>query len=329
MKFSNKLAYLRKTAGMSQDDFADKLEVSRQAVYKWESGLSHPDIDKLKIMAKMFKVSVDNLLDDDADIKYKPLKPKPVYGAVYKSAVEKIENINVETDNSILTKRQIYLINNRKKYLTLLTISWIVFLVPFVVEVISVIAGAGILAIIGAIVFGGLFVASLVGKRIVKEKYYPSIKVEREHFFKKQKTIIDYLEKRNYEYYQLQPDLLCYFFYDHKTSRFGYFFNSKEQFICPIQNYLGFSCTSNLDYAMAGGYKYMLTYLNEDGVREEYSYKLGINRNYEMELYAEYCDYDVHMIDGFKERRAKHTEEIATKISALLSAEKHRYLVNA
>ena len=47
MKFDEKLQKLRKASGMSQEVLADKLGVSRQAVSKWESGSSYPEMDKL------------------------------------------------------------------------------------------------------------------------------------------------------------------------------------------------------------------------------------------------------------------------------------------
>ena len=45
MKFEDKLQYLRKKANLSQEQLADKLNVSRQAVSKWESGASYPEMD--------------------------------------------------------------------------------------------------------------------------------------------------------------------------------------------------------------------------------------------------------------------------------------------
>ena len=66
MKFEDKLQYLRKKANLSQEQLADKLNVSRQAVSKWESGASYPEMDKLIAMSKIFKCSMDDLVNDDA-----------------------------------------------------------------------------------------------------------------------------------------------------------------------------------------------------------------------------------------------------------------------
>ena len=64
MTFGEKLIHLRKAAGMSQEELAQKLYLSRQAVHKWENGLSMPDIDNLRLLSSTFSVSIDSLLDD-------------------------------------------------------------------------------------------------------------------------------------------------------------------------------------------------------------------------------------------------------------------------
>lgn len=66
MSFSEKILYLRTRNGMSQEVLADKLSVSRQAVSKWESGVTLPETDKLIVISDMFKVSLDFLLKDDS-----------------------------------------------------------------------------------------------------------------------------------------------------------------------------------------------------------------------------------------------------------------------
>ena len=64
MKFNENLKYLRKEAKLTQEQLAEKLNVSRQAVTKWESGQSLPDIQNLKEMADMFGVTMDALVGD-------------------------------------------------------------------------------------------------------------------------------------------------------------------------------------------------------------------------------------------------------------------------
>jgi transcriptional regulator with XRE-family HTH domain len=65
MDFSEKLQNLRKQHGLTQEELAAKLFVSRTAISKWESGRGYPNIDSLKEISKFFSVSVDELLSSD------------------------------------------------------------------------------------------------------------------------------------------------------------------------------------------------------------------------------------------------------------------------
>lgn len=65
MKFSEKLFQLRKKAGMSQEDLAEQLGVSRQAISRWEMGTAMPDAPNLLRISVLFGVSADYLLHDD------------------------------------------------------------------------------------------------------------------------------------------------------------------------------------------------------------------------------------------------------------------------
>ena len=64
MSFAEKIYALRTQAGLSQASFAEKLQVSRQTVSKWELGTSYPEIDKLVAISEMFHVTTDYLLKD-------------------------------------------------------------------------------------------------------------------------------------------------------------------------------------------------------------------------------------------------------------------------
>lgn len=64
MNFAEKIYALRTQAGLSQASFAEKLQVSRQTVSKWELGTSYPEIDKLVAISDMFHVTTDYLLKD-------------------------------------------------------------------------------------------------------------------------------------------------------------------------------------------------------------------------------------------------------------------------
>ena len=62
MVFSEQLSKLRKKANLTQEDLAEKCDVSRQAVAKWESGESIPDIYKISQIARLFEVSLEELV---------------------------------------------------------------------------------------------------------------------------------------------------------------------------------------------------------------------------------------------------------------------------
>ena len=65
MKLSEKIKSLRKGAGLSQEEFGARLNVSRQAITKWESGEGLPDIGNLLVLSRMFKISIDDLLSEE------------------------------------------------------------------------------------------------------------------------------------------------------------------------------------------------------------------------------------------------------------------------
>ena len=65
MEFNEKLQELRKNKGLTQEELAKILYVSRTAISKWESGRGYPNIESLKEIAKFFEVSIDDLLSGE------------------------------------------------------------------------------------------------------------------------------------------------------------------------------------------------------------------------------------------------------------------------
>ena len=64
-EFNEKLQELRKNRGLTQEELAEKLYVSRTAISKWESGRGYPNIDSLKAISKYFSLSLDDLLSGE------------------------------------------------------------------------------------------------------------------------------------------------------------------------------------------------------------------------------------------------------------------------
>ncbi len=83
MKFGEKLKQLRKDNGMTQEDLAEKIYVTRTAISKWETDKGLPAIDSLKLIADLFHVSIDDLISD-GDVETKRLldekRAKTMYG---------------------------------------------------------------------------------------------------------------------------------------------------------------------------------------------------------------------------------------------------------
>lgn len=88
MKFSEKIVKLRKMKGLTQDEFASAVGVSRQAVYKWESGQSYPEVAKLLEMKMLFNISIDDLLDENYEV---VVPEKPKRKRIIKADKEKVE----------------------------------------------------------------------------------------------------------------------------------------------------------------------------------------------------------------------------------------------
>ena len=88
MRFCEKLILLRKRKGMTQQELSRAVGVSRQSVYKWESGQSYPEAPKLLELRRLFEVSIDHLLDESIHL------PSPL-------GETKVENI-IETPKNYI-----------------------------------------------------------------------------------------------------------------------------------------------------------------------------------------------------------------------------------
>ena len=94
MTFKEKLVKLRKLKGLTQDELASAVGVSRQAVYKWESGQSYPEVPKLIELKLIFGISIDDLLDENYEVVLPEKKKRKRLSAEQKKAIE----ANVEAE---------------------------------------------------------------------------------------------------------------------------------------------------------------------------------------------------------------------------------------
>ncbi|MBQ3139209.1 MAG: helix-turn-helix transcriptional regulator [Ruminococcus sp.] len=97
MEFNNKLYELRKQKGFSQEELANRLNVSRQTVSKWEVGDSTPDMEKLVAISDLFGISLDELVLDKAPEPVPEVQPaKPDIYSEIKADIK----ANVLTDSN-------------------------------------------------------------------------------------------------------------------------------------------------------------------------------------------------------------------------------------
>ena len=91
IEIADRLIQLRKKHGLSQEELADKLGLSRQAVSKWERAEASPDTDNLICLAKLYGVSLDELLSTDDDVE-----------TIVKEQVKKEDPVEIQGDSILL-----------------------------------------------------------------------------------------------------------------------------------------------------------------------------------------------------------------------------------
>lgn len=119
MEFHNKLYNLRKQKGLSQEELANRLNVSRQTISKWEVGDSTPDMENLIAISDLFEISLDELVMDKA----------PVHTGGESAKSEIVEEL----------KQKVLTDENKKKMKRGLKIGAIVFGIILLIDVISMI----------------------------------------------------------------------------------------------------------------------------------------------------------------------------------------------
>lgn len=96
MKLPDKIIKHRKANGWSQEDFAEKLNISRQAISRWENGTALPDAQNILQISKLFNVTTDYLLNDDYESD---------------SDIPAVLTATKETDDLFSRKKQLHLVS--------------------------------------------------------------------------------------------------------------------------------------------------------------------------------------------------------------------------
>ena len=121
IEIANRLAKLRKEKGYSQEELAEKLGLSRQAVSKWERAESSPDTDNLICLARLYNVSLDELLKTDDDVETIKYNVKEQQENKKKTIKVSPTGIYVEKEDAVvsLSARGIYVKKQEDKEITL------------------------------------------------------------------------------------------------------------------------------------------------------------------------------------------------------------------
>lgn len=330
MNLENKLATLRKQLGLSQEDLADKLNISRQAVCKWESGQSTPDIDNLKILSQIFNVSVDNLLNNNEDIVYLN-QVKLKYGKVTSYAKPSSDSADRDYRPSTEAAKKLK-IRSIAIYGSL--VAAILFAILAVVMLFSLSYG-------GFVAFVILTPAAFIAYKVLDKFLFANVPING-YFSEQCKLQEAILKKKNYTAIRLQNDLLEWFYFDETKRNFGFYFDGKEQLICPISNFISFNHISEKEKQVAVGkklgfgavvggingvgvnvkdkeataspynYNFVLKYCDENGRMQDYTYNLTCVREYsskfakaEEEMIGHWNDISDYTKQAFEEIKIK------------------------
>lgn len=82
MNIADRIQALRKQQGLSQEELADRLGISRQAVSKWESGQSTPDLERIVALSQLLGVSTDHLLLGSEPTRKEAIRPQVIFAIV-------------------------------------------------------------------------------------------------------------------------------------------------------------------------------------------------------------------------------------------------------
>lgn len=127
MSLGNNLLNLRKKEGLSQEEVAEKLNVSRQTISKWETDQSQPDFDKIKPICELYHITASELLFDE------------------KSPDKTTEDITINENDTLRRKKKAFFIS-LSILLYFISVIWIMIAIP-VLKIDPIVASAGFLLI--------------------------------------------------------------------------------------------------------------------------------------------------------------------------------------
>lgn len=240
MDLSEKLITLRKRNGMSQEELAIKLNISRQAVHKWENAISRPDIENLMELSKIFGVSVDTLLNDS--------KPLPQVNGAQSAGFEQ-NHVGKEISSESMVGRldgyQLfphYKKSERKVKIISLAIG---ILLPVILYILTITLPSGSDTAFTLLSMYILFMAiAYVVKFFVVRKMLKKIHMNLSI------DLLQYIEnktaeaekdvlKKGYEVcMQTSEDVLRWLFYDSGRDVLGLYYDGCEQLVIPLSNYV-------------------------------------------------------------------------------------------
>ncbi len=118
MQFSEKLKLLRKESNLTQEELSEKLNVSRQAITKWETDEGMPDIENIKQISILFNVSIDELLKEDINVElkkqYNYIKELDIdHTKHFDINISKIQELNIKPNKE--EKVKVELLSNEEK----------------------------------------------------------------------------------------------------------------------------------------------------------------------------------------------------------------------
>lgn len=119
MSFGENLKNVRKQRNITQEELAEMLGVSRQAISKWESDNGYPETEKLLIISKTLNISLDYLLNDTSlmEEKEKAEEKTVVYAPTGKIAITTYDNSNVAFCHSVKFSSVLFPSKNEPKYI--------------------------------------------------------------------------------------------------------------------------------------------------------------------------------------------------------------------